>query len=446
MRKEASTKTIYIQHKEKGDSDMVYTIGVDIDDTVKDIKQKLRKKIGNKSYRCINIYRDEEPLGNELTVEKLFNDENQLSLYYDEIKDITEKNDEFVDPSPVIRSPIKANNFESSSGYRNKNSSGKRKKSKKRLPDDDEEGEIRDLSFSPQKKSHKEKRKYSENLEDKSFTKRKQRHSEIEELTDKVCKKRKYSDTDSPTKKDRMQRLDLEEGEIDEFIASFNENKIKNNISNYSNIEENINTAVVELKKLEELGNFNYIEKENESQYQIKELSSMFDKVKLNDNHKEAAKKKIEKEILKLRNMKQTDIMSKKAYVNFYLNTFNLNAIRLKKPIDHKLNLILDIDSTILFSELLDINSEVESDKPNETFIITPKKESKLRFKIRKGFAEFLTKLSQLCNIYISTHAQEFYALDVVRVLNEEYGVCIKEEQVHSVKFPSTVLSQKTLR
>jgi hypothetical protein len=382
---------------------------------VEDIKRKLGKRLKMDTYRNIELYNSDLKLENDTSVAELIIKDNEITHLRYEIKS---SENVFIEPTPIIRTTRKT--------------SSASKHSRKSKFVEVEAGEaIDELDDSP---VNVHKRTSSEVEQSENFMGKKQKHRDAFDA-DKVFKKRKYSDDNYPRK---LHRPDLEEGEIQDYYDS--SPSMINRTVNKTIPDFDINNIDFAVTKREEFGSFNLEDSENN----FNELDKLFEKIRLHEERKVKVKKSLGERIQKIKNSKQVE--NKKGYLNFFLDTVNLTSIRQKRQCDFKLNLILDIDSTILHSETLDINSDFETNKQDEIFVITPREGCKLRFKVRKTVLEFLRSISELCNIYISTHAQEFYALDVVRILNEETGIGINEDQVHSVKNPLIVLPQKTLR
>jgi hypothetical protein len=425
MKKEMA-KNLFIHTSDDTDSEKFIHIKVTSGDSLDDVIKKLAKRLKRKTHQEIQLYDTGSLIADDTNLADLFGEANSKRLTYS-IKETNQKLDKFLHPNPINKS----------TGQSRKTSSA----SQSRLEEPLEEGEDIDQLLGDRESResrHGRKRKYSHNQSTHSsenFMGKKQRHkSETNIDAHKVFKKRKYSDDDIRQPGTKFQRLDFEEGEIHDYY---------DNSELTTPINRKEYTATEVCKKREEYGNFNDILKDTGTT-KFSELSKMFEKIRLNEDRKLTVKKRLGERIPKLKNSKS--IENKKGYINFFLNTVNLHQIRTKRQCDFKLNLILDIDSTILHSETIDLNSDLETNRQEEIFVINPRKECKLRFKVRKSFLEFLKRISELCNVYISTHAQEFYALDVVRIINEETGISIKDDQVHSVKTQMTAIQQKTLR
>ena len=115
-----------------------------------------------------------------------------------------------------------------------------------------------------------------------------------------------------------------------------------------------------------------------------------------------------------------------------------------------KINLILDIDETLVYSSMVkelqkdeDLNKEIESlQKNGESDIYYIKVESLnkiLLFKVyvRKNMAVFFRKLSPYCNFYINTMASPLYVKEVIDILCNNYGLKFSNINQNNVIFTS---------
>lgn len=175
------------------------------------------------------------------------------------------------------------------------------------------------------------------------------------------------------------------------------------------------------------------------------EIDEMMNQIKLNDQTKETMRNKADSYTLNVKTL--TEEYLNKAYLNFRLNSVPLNSLLIKNN-DFKINIVLDLDSTLIFADQADRVDNLDYQNPDkeEIFLIQPmisKNVYKLKFKIRKNCLELIRKLSKICNIFIYTHAQEPYAKEVVKLLSERSGIEIKEENIYAMK--SQVCPQKNL-
>ena len=143
--------------------------------------------------------------------------------------------------------------------------------------------------------------------------------------------------------------------------------------------------------------------------------------------------KKIENDEIKKGNVKYLN----QNYKNFFENI---------SP-NEKIKLILDIDETLVYSQVLQEiqyenlknigsyqNPEIQNLGQDEYLIqIFEKNQEKyfiVRVKIRKGLTLFFKKLFPFCEFYINTMASKPYVLEILKILEKYYDVFIKEENV----------------
>ena len=121
------------------------------------------------------------------------------------------------------------------------------------------------------------------------------------------------------------------------------------------------------------------------------------------------------------------------------------------KP-QEKIKLILDIDETLVYSQIIqeiNINKKVnnfsELNEINQIKKIaqdeyyinimsdideTTKKIFVLKVNIRKGLALFFKKLTPFCEFYINTMASKPYVLEILKILEKDYDFFIEKEKV----------------
>jgi hypothetical protein len=218
-----------------------------------------------------------------------------------------------------------------------------------------------------------------------------------------ISKARKFSSNDSfikkKTKRERSESLfevtELEDGEIDE-----NDSRKKKCFS--ANFDADLN---------------------------VEEINKMISNIHINDENKEMLRR-LQSDVPSVRNRKEKLI--DKSYLAFHLQRIDLKSLK-ESVGDFKLNLILDIDSTILFAENDD---RIGVDKLDEDvhyityFEPSVNREYSLKFKIRKHIVEFLQSVSQICNIYVSTHAQLAYAKEVLSIIAKKSNVDIDLDNI----------------
>ena len=143
--------------------------------------------------------------------------------------------------------------------------------------------------------------------------------------------------------------------------------------------------------------------------------------------------KKIENDEIKKGNVKYLN----QNYKNFFENI---------SP-NEKIKLILDIDETLVYSQVLQEiqyenlknigsyqNPEIQNLGQDEYMIqIFEKNQEKyfiVRVKIRKGLTLFFKKLFPFCEFYINSMASKSYVIEILKILEKYYDVFIKEENV----------------
>ena len=111
--------------------------------------------------------------------------------------------------------------------------------------------------------------------------------------------------------------------------------------------------------------------------------------------------------------------------------------ILMKKYNSKKINIILDIDQTLIYSKeeiFIDpkMKNELIKDSnpiivPNETQKDNP---YRLLFDYRPKLKEFLEGLSKFCNFYVCTLAKENYAKMIIYRIKNEFGIEIPDENI----------------
>ena len=111
--------------------------------------------------------------------------------------------------------------------------------------------------------------------------------------------------------------------------------------------------------------------------------------------------------------------------------------ILMKKYYKRKINIILDIDQTLIFSkDEMHIDPKMKNELikdsnpiivPNETQKDNP---YRLLFDYRPKLKEFLEGLSKFCNFYVCTLAKENYAKMIIYRIKNEFGIEIPDENI----------------
>ena len=116
--------------------------------------------------------------------------------------------------------------------------------------------------------------------------------------------------------------------------------------------------------------------------------------------------------------------------------TENLKKSLNSLSFSEKINLILDIDETLVFSKMVkelqkdeDINKaidDLQKDPKEDIYYIPLQSNAKVliyRVQVRKNMAHFFKKLSTYCYFYVNTMACPSYVNKVINILCENYGL-----------------------
>ena len=117
-----------------------------------------------------------------------------------------------------------------------------------------------------------------------------------------------------------------------------------------------------------------------------------------------------------------------------------------------KINVILDIDETLVYSKIVkelqkdeDINQIIENLQKNEKediyYIKLESSDRTFIFKVhvRRNMTDFFKALNPYCNFYINTMASPLYTNKVVNILCENYGLKLSSTNEKSIIFTSSV-------
>jgi len=170
----------------------------------------------------------------------------------------------------------------------------------------------------------------------------------------------------------------------------------------------------------------------------IKKTNELMEKISLNNQDKQKQFEEMQKEIPVL--------LPTKEKIEFcYVNQDSMKILssipfeifsRRKNFKSKKINLVLDIDCTLIHALNFDENSKSSNIDPTDNLRIFEisinynEKCYNLKFKIRKYVVEFLQNSFKFCNIFICTHGVEPYAKQVVKILNEQADICIPHENI----------------
>ena len=142
----------------------------------------------------------------------------------------------------------------------------------------------------------------------------------------------------------------------------------------------------------------------------------------------------------------------KKISTKFNLESLNINENninnKINKIISHansKINIILDIDLTLVYSQRINSNEELllynnNKNKNNgyseDSHLIEFYFENKkyiYNIQVRKGLKEFMIKLLPYCNFYVSTMANSIYIKEVLILLNKKYNLILNNNCLNNV-------------
>ena len=117
---------------------------------------------------------------------------------------------------------------------------------------------------------------------------------------------------------------------------------------------------------------------------------------------------------------------------------------------ESKINIILDIDQTLVFSQkieekerIININKDLCNDNYYIEFYIENKKYNYF-IQVRKGLKDFILKLSPFCNFYVNTMANPVYIKEVLILLNKKYNLNLSNNGINNV-FITNQNNKKTL-
>ena len=138
----------------------------------------------------------------------------------------------------------------------------------------------------------------------------------------------------------------------------------------------------------------------------------------------------------------------KKISIKYNLENYNISEYNINNKINEillqpnsKINIILDIDQTLVYSQrinnkeelaLYNNNNEYSDDCHFIEFILENKKYL-YNIQVRKGLKEFILKLLPYCNFYISTMANPIYIKEVLTLLNKKYNLILNNSGSNNV-------------
>lgn len=129
-----------------------------------------------------------------------------------------------------------------------------------------------------------------------------------------------------------------------------------------------------------------------------------------------------------------------------FFRSLNRTKVNYKFIGRQKIDLILDIDQTLLFTRINRSNNpeKFPLNEINEDHIYLAQFKSNSNAKVlinyqiqlRKGLKAFLEALSCYCNLYINTHSQDNYAKEVINIISNKTGISIPTKNIISSKSP----------
>ena len=105
-----------------------------------------------------------------------------------------------------------------------------------------------------------------------------------------------------------------------------------------------------------------------------------------------------------------------------------------------KINIILDIDQTLVYSQLInseDINyiNNLNIDKENSHYIMFSIGDKNYLYfiQVRPGLKEFISKLSPFCNFFVNSMANPTYVRMVLILLNQKYNLILNNDESNNI-------------
>lgn len=138
------------------------------------------------------------------------------------------------------------------------------------------------------------------------------------------------------------------------------------------------------------------------------------------------------------------------------LTTENYKNIINSESFWEKINLVLDIDETLVFSKMV---KELKKDDDENLSLLkedyskddiyyikldTNKRKFIYKVQVRKNMAYFFKKLNPFCNFYINTMATPLYVNEVINILYKNYGLKLSKINESNALYTSP-LKKKTL-
>jgi hypothetical protein len=115
-----------------------------------------------------------------------------------------------------------------------------------------------------------------------------------------------------------------------------------------------------------------------------------------------------------------------------------------------KINIILDIDQTLVYSQRITNENEIlfnydnSFDDNHQIEFYLENKKYVYFIQVRKGLKQFIEKLSPFCNFYINTMANPIYIKTILTLLNKKYNLHLNNNGLNNV-FITEYNEKKTL-
>jgi len=249
--------------------------------------------------------------------------------------------------------------------------------------------------------------------------------------------KNKNSRSESGDSKDDSK----EDGEIivKKSASSISNNSTKNN--NYTNKDNKVRND--KHSTHDNHNNHNNHNNKNDLTEDDKKIEGLLEKFKLSCKIMKKEKQDYLDNIPTLTNLKIVKCTEKDSSILLSLSMIALPSLTiLNDPKIRKINLILDLDSTMVFAENNEmdkfrIHSQLFNPKQKEMFnieFLLEDKFWKMNIRIRKNVINLLRSVSKFCNIFINTHGQTPYAIEVIKLLSEKSKVHLSEKNLYALK------------
>ena len=146
-----------------------------------------------------------------------------------------------------------------------------------------------------------------------------------------------------------------------------------------------------------------------------------------------------------LKTENDSQILEKKENIKF--STENLKKHINSISYSQKINLVLDIDETLVFSKLEkefkkgeEINDVFEDSPKNDIYYIKIDSINKtciFSVQVRKNMAYFFKELSPYCNFYINTMGSYLYVCQIINILHKNYGLRLSSVNENNIIYTS---------